>query len=88
MCVCWVKDAASYLEDEQRSTGGLGKSERSPLPPGLGGRDSDRVQGAGTQPAGRGCCTHGAQRLGLACAEPDQLGEEKLGFFLRIGLGL
>lgn len=67
--------------------GDLEKSERSPLPARLGGRDSDRVQGAGAQPAGRGRCSRGAQRPGLAFAEPDQLGEEKSGFFIRIGLG-
>lgn len=61
--------------------------ERNPLPAGLGGRDSDRVQGAGTQPAGRGRCSREAQTPGLACADSDQLGEEKSGFFLRIGLG-
>ena len=55
--------------------------------PQAGGCVSYRVQGAGTQPAGRGRCSHGARRHGLAWAEPDHLGEEKSGFFIRTELG-
>ena len=53
--------------------------ERNPLPAGLGGRDSDRVQGAGTQPAGRGRCSRGAQTPGPGLRRFRPAGRKEVG---------